>query len=72
MARFVVKSGDFQTVVEGTRAIPAAARALAWIDRKIKLGPRVEVVPFGGSGVTGALRLETGTLLSMLAEHDLA
>ncbi len=74
MAKFYVESGDLQVVVEAERAIPAAARALSWTHEHFKLAPRVSIKrrSNGANEPTPLMELETGTLLSMIGEYDMA
>ena len=80
MAKYYVESGQLRTVVESDSPIPAVAKALARIDPEAD----VELARVITVNERGFIRdrpyrehypcdivLETGTLLGMLAEHEL-
>ena len=79
MAKFYVESGDLRTVVEGMAPVPAVARAVSQaVARHVELAPMVTVSERGfvseregGWLFDTDLMLETGTLLSMVAEHEM-
>jgi hypothetical protein len=79
MAKFYVESGDLRTVVEGLSPVPAAARAVSQaVAGHVELAQMVTVSERGfvsdregGWLFDTDLMLETGTLLSMVAEHEM-
>jgi hypothetical protein len=79
MAKFYVESGNLRVVVEAATPIPAAAKALAWVTDRDRLEPFVVVNERGFPSSRDRQQpypsdviLETGTLLSLIAEHDFA
>lgn len=79
MAKFYVESGDLRVVVQATAPIPAAAKALSWVTDEDHLDDFVTVNEQGFIRDRSSrrcrrndIRLETGTLLAMIAEHELA
>jgi hypothetical protein len=79
MAKFYVESGDLRVIVDGAAPVPAAAVAVAQAaHRHVDLAEMVTVSERGfvsqregGWLYDTDLMLETGTLLSMVAEHEL-
>jgi hypothetical protein len=80
MAKFYVESGDLRVVVDGSAPVPAAAVAVSHAAMgHVELAQMVTVSERGFvSDREGAwlydtdLALETGTLLSMLSEHEMS
>ena len=79
MAKFYVESGNLRVVVQATAPIPAAAKALSWVTEDDHLEGFVTVNEQGFIRDRprrrlrkSDIRVETGTLLAMIAEHDLA
>jgi hypothetical protein len=79
MAKFYVESGDLRVVVQASNPIPAAARALSWASDADRLDEFVTVSERGFVSDRRHQRLydtdvvvETGTLLSLISEHELA
>lgn len=79
MAKFYVESGDLRTIVDSASPVPAAAKAVTQaVAMHVDLAEMVTVSERGfvseregGWLYDTDLMLETGTLLSMLAEHEL-
>lgn len=78
MAKYYVESGDLKVVVQASNPIPAAAKALTWIDEHDELDLVIVVNERGFVSDRPHKRryasdvvVETGTLLRMIAEHDL-
>ncbi len=79
MAKYYVESGDLKIIVQADRPIPAAARALSWATDYDRLDRYVTVNERGflcddrhcASGASVVV-LETGTLFSLIAEHELS
>jgi hypothetical protein len=79
MAKFYVESGDLRVVVQASNPIPAAARALSWATEEDRLGRLVTISERGfptdrqgGRLYDADVVVETGTLLSLISEHDLS
>ena len=79
MAKYYVESGDLRVVVQASKPVPAAAKALSWVNDDDRLDRYVFVNERGFSSDRSADRsghadvvLETGTLLALIAEHDFA
>ena len=79
MPKFYVESGDLKVVVQATGPIPAVAKALAWATPEDRLDPHVVVNERGFvSDRRGRRRyksdivLETGTMMGLIKEHELA
>ncbi len=78
MAKFYVESDQLRQVIEADRPVLAACKALTLMDEKLELAPIVTVNeggyvcerPFRQRYATD-LVLETGTLLSLMAEHEI-
>jgi hypothetical protein len=77
MAKFYVESGDFRVVVQAINPIPAAAKAMGWVTDQDRLDRFVLVNERGfvadrsdGQLYETDVRLETGTLFSLVEEHD--
>jgi hypothetical protein len=78
MAKYYVESGDYRVVVQARGPIPAAARALSWATPEDTLD---QVVTVNERGFISDLKenslgrsivvVETGTLMSLLQEHEL-
>jgi hypothetical protein len=79
MAKYYVESGDLRVVVQASNPVPAAAKALSWVNDQDRLDRYVTVNERGffndgcsdQSGRCDVI-LETGTLLALIAEHDFA
>jgi hypothetical protein len=79
MAKFYVESGDLRVIVDGAAPVPAAAKAVSQaVVKHVDLAQMVTVSERGfvserdgGWLFDTDLMLETGTLLSMVAEHEL-
>jgi hypothetical protein len=79
MAKYYVESGDLQVVVQASSPIPAAAKALSWVNEHEQLAPQITVNERGfisnrpaGRMPPSGIAVETGTLLALIAEHDFA
>lgn len=79
MAKFYVESGDLRVVVQAQAPIPAAAKALSWVTEDDHLDNYITVNEQGFVRDRPRrrlrqtdIRVETGTLLAMIAEHDLS
>ena len=77
MAKYYVESGDLRIIVENESPVRAAASALDFADGMV-LGPQLTVNERGfialrqsGQRYVDDLVLETGLLLSLIAEHEL-
>lgn len=77
MAKYYVESGDFRIIVENQSPVRAAAAALDFAEG-VDLGPQVTVNERGFIALRPSrqrymtdLVLETGLLLSLIAEHEL-
>ncbi len=79
MAKYYIESGDLRMIVEGSAPVPAAARAISQaVARHVGLAQMVTVSERGyvsqregGWLYDTDLMLETGTLLGLVAEHEL-
>ncbi len=78
MGKFYVESGDLRVVVQASNPIPAAARALSWATENDQLGHLVTISErgyptdrCGGQLYDADVVVETGTLISLISEHDL-
>jgi hypothetical protein len=78
MAKFYVECGDLRVVVQAANPIPAAAKALSWATEDDRLGDLVTISERGYPGdrrggqlYDADIVVETGTLISLITEHDL-
>ncbi len=79
MAKFYVESGDLRVIVDDSAPVPAAARAIGQaVTNHVELAQMVTVSERGfvsdregGWLYDTDLMLETGTLLSLVAEHEM-
>ncbi|MBW3600668.1 MAG: hypothetical protein KY475_25820 [Planctomycetes bacterium] len=79
MAKFYVESNSLRVIVDGAAPVPAAALAVSQaVARHVELAEIVTVSERGfvseregGWLYDTDLMLETGTLLGMLAEHEM-
>ncbi len=79
MAKFYVESGNLRVIVDGLAPVPAAARAIGQaVTNHVELAQMVTVSERGfvseregGWLFDTDLMLETGTLLSLVAEHEM-